>query len=453
MMFASLPAAYRRLAAATPALALALLAGCDTSGTGSYPTDLAYPGRTDPIVVEAPGEERFYADQPGTVEQLVRQIGVPKDKGGLGGKAINPAEVAADKRRELTDELKKVFGSPAAPTVAVGDDEKAKGFADELKLDTTTLAEGSKLYRRHCLTCHGVPGDGRGPTGPWVNPHPRDYRLGAFKFISVNPDKITNDRARKPRRADLIHTLTLGIDGTTMPSFSLLTADQLEQVVSYVIHLSVRGEVELDTLRQLAQNPDELEADAGGAPSIAAHVAARTGKFLEYWAKSNASPMRPTDYPYADDNETQRLASVTRGYEIFTNSSLDAHPKLVTGAGCISCHQDFGRQVNFKYDQWGTLVRPANLTSGVYRGGRSPVDLYWRVRGGIIPSQMPKVPNLVETVKREELNLKAGEPYDPYWDLVNFLAALPYPEMLPKAVRERVYPPTEAPAEAQHAAR
>ena len=39
-----------------------------------------------------------------------------------------------------------------------------------------TLAEGSKLYRQHCLHCHGLEGNGRGPTGYWVNPPPRDYR-------------------------------------------------------------------------------------------------------------------------------------------------------------------------------------------------------------------------------------------------------------------------------------
>ena len=49
-----------------------------------YPTDLAYPGRTDPIVTEPPGEERFYNDQPGTIEKVVDQIGVDKEAGGMG---------------------------------------------------------------------------------------------------------------------------------------------------------------------------------------------------------------------------------------------------------------------------------------------------------------------------------------------------------------------------------
>jgi hypothetical protein len=44
----------------------------------------------------------------------------------------------------------------------------------------------------------------------------------------------------------------------------------------------------------------------------------------------------------------------------------------------------------------------------------------------------------------------SGKDDDPYWDLVNFVQALPYRHMLPENVRERVYPPSEARTE-QHA--
>jgi len=37
----------------------------------------------------------------------------------------------------------------------------------------------------------------------------------------------------------------------------------------------------------------------------------------------------------------------------------------------------------------GTLVRPNNWTAGVYRGGRRPIDMYWRIKLGIAPSGMP----------------------------------------------------------------
>ena len=87
-----------------------------------------------------------------------------------------------------------------------------------LKLDDESLIRGSHLYRLHCLTCHGLTGDGRGPTATWVNPHPRDYRLGLFKFQSSDHkvgQKI--NKKMKPMRADLYRTLRVGIEGTSMP--------------------------------------------------------------------------------------------------------------------------------------------------------------------------------------------------------------------------------------------
>jgi mono/diheme cytochrome c family protein len=458
MFGSSLSVSLRRRFVAVLPLALCLLAGCDPIATGSYPADLTYPARTDPIVKVAPGVPRpFYPDQPGTLDQMVLKIGVPEDKGGLGGKALDPKKAAADKRQELNSELKKLFGSPAAPIINLLS-EDVQPLVSKLKLEAADLAAGSQLYRRHCMTCHGVPGDGRGPTGPWVHPHPRDYRQGLFKFISTDPAKfVGRDTDRKPRRADLLRTLNAGVDGTTMPSFGLLPAAQLEQLVSYVIHLSLRGEVESETLTLLVQQ-DDLFAENGEQSSDATVVTTAhyfATKTLQAWAASDDAPLRPAPYPYDPENEVQRQASVARGYELFTSSTPGEHPgPIAEGAGCIKCHYDFGRQVNFQYDMWGTLVRPANLTVGVYRGGRRPIDLYWRIRGGIIPSQMP-APADMRALNRQVLDkeMKPDAPFDPYWDLVNFVQALPYPEMLPKNIRDKVYPSPDAPVEEQHAAR
>src|SRR5207253_3229426 len=95
----------------------------------------------------------------------------------------------------------------------------------------------------HCLHCHGVTGNGRGPTARWVNPHPRDYRQGRFKFQSVDQAE-ERGTVLKPRREDLLQTLMEGLEGTAMPSFRVLSQKDLNALVSYVIHLSIRGEAE-----------------------------------------------------------------------------------------------------------------------------------------------------------------------------------------------------------------
>ena len=138
--------------------------------------------------------------------------------------------------------LESHFGTPANPTVKLEDTEAIK----MLKLDDATLAKGSAAYRIHCIHCHGVPGDGRGPTARWINPHPRDFRQGIFKFQSV--DQVQGGTQRPPLRSDLMRTLRSGIEGTAMPTFNLLKDAELESLISYVIHLSLRGSAERTTL-------------------------------------------------------------------------------------------------------------------------------------------------------------------------------------------------------------
>jgi hypothetical protein len=71
-----------------------------------------------------------------------------------------------------------------------------------------------------------------------------------------------------------------------------------------------------------------------------------------------------------------------------------------------------------KPDDWGNPLRPANLNRGVYKGGRRPIDIYWRIAKGINGAQMPA---------------HYPSPFDEkkMWDLVNFVLALPYePQLL-----------------------
>jgi mono/diheme cytochrome c family protein len=428
----------RRLAAAVALLSL--LSGCG-GGDEAYPTSLTYPPRQDPLFDKAPTEDAtpFYPPAPGRLDASIAQINAKQ------GRTLDPGKVPAPDRQALANVLGKLFGTPAQPLVATGGESENEAAVTDLKLDKDALAAGSRHYRRHCLHCHGLAGDGRGPTGPWLSPAPRDYRQGLFKFISTK----TGLDVRKPGRADLLRTVRKGIDGTSMPSFGLLPEKELEEIVSYVIHLSLRGEVEFDLLKAMLP----VGGEAGKAAldeSIAEEAQKRLTMFLTRWNKSSAVE-EPAPYPYLDEKlvdqartlerqgdkaradelraraERVREDSVRRGYRIFTDPQ---------GPGsCINCHVDFGRQSPFRYDDWGTLVRPANLTTGVYRGGRRPVDIYWRVAGGIPPSGMPSVPL----------------PGDQTWDVVHFVQALPYPNMLPKDVRDKIYgtpasPPTHASA-------
>src|SRR5205085_2759812 len=79
---------------------------------------------------------------------------------------------------------------------------------------------------------------------------------GIFKFVTAFPDPAQKKKGRgpsgKPRRDDLVRTVRKGIDGSMMPAFPTLSDAELDDLVSYVIHLSVRGETEFATLATLS---------------------------------------------------------------------------------------------------------------------------------------------------------------------------------------------------------
>lgn len=402
---------HRAVWALAAALPLGLLAasGCDQD---QYSRDILYPLRDDPAV-ETPTEPSVQPrsfDLPGefphvllsALERLPENSGTRID---LPGKHLDAKE-----RGRLQQDLNGIFGRPAEPTVQdyVIKEEKNRPALEIhldpqalelLRLDPTTLDRGSELYRRHCLQCHGLTGNGRGHTAPWINPHPRDFRKGMFKFTSSSQNQ---GPARKARREDLLRTLRLGVEGTAMPAFGILPPEELEVLASYVIHLSLRGETEqYATFQRGDQSVDEA-------------VASGLESFVGRWREAQANVIRPPAYD-PDMAEPQRLASVTRGYQFFSTN-------------CLSCHENYGRREVYKYDAWGTIVRPADLTAGIYRGGRRPIDLYWRIHAGINGAQMPAT---VPSAMRPEQ----------VWDVVSFVRALPYPPMLPPDIRGQIYPP------------
>jgi mono/diheme cytochrome c family protein len=293
---------------------------------------------------------------------------------------------------------------------------------------------GYAIYRRNCLHCHGVSGAGDGPTAPFLYPFPRDYRRGIFKFTS------TPSMAR-PHRDDLRRTIEHGLHGTSMPAFEpLLSESEIEQVIDYVMFLSMRGEIEQSLIEEAAIS-DEKDPAALSA-EVVKQVA--DGVFSK-WKLAQTQVVNP---PIPRVPSTRE--SILRGRELFlahTPQKLECagcHGQLALGDGPSFVPQDVFNEVVFggnpserqaridrlddktktlwnqKPDDWGNPIRPANLNRGVYKGGRRPIDIYWRIAKGINGAQMPAhYPTINETQ---------------VWDLVNFVLALPYEPNLLKDV-------------------
>ncbi len=400
-------------------VAVLVLGICSCADKEGYPDDLSYPQRADLIVEESPKLNPNNPSPPGGLEKSIANLAL------VGGKILDPIKLPEATQAEITKLLDEQFGTPAQPRVGNGKAELGD-LGKKLKLDSQTLAQGSVAYRRNCLHCHGLSGDGKGSSGLWVHPPPRDFRQGRFKFISTNPAKNLN----RPRREDILRTLRMGLHGTSMPAFGLLPPEELEALASYVIHLGIRGEVEFSIEKTLLKPqsqvvnlfenflPDEEVSKA--QETLTYFVPKFVKEIVGQYHTAESQILIPPEYPFKDSELSD---SIKRGFRLFSSQAPDA-------LGCVSCHIDYGRQSPWQYDEWGSLNRPSNLTAGIYKGGRRPLDLFWRIKRGIPPSKMPAA-----TLTGEDEVKKT-------WDLVNFIEALPYPATLPEEVRNAVYGPT-----------
>lgn len=377
-------------------LALACVSGCGGCGgpgPETYPIDFTLPARQDPIVLQLPSEAPADASVIGNLDDALRRLNH------TGGKVREPSAVPPPVRDELAGFLAETFGTPAAPTI-VGDAE-TRALADGLGLTAESLAAGSRLFRDRCQECHGAGGDGRGATGEWLTPRPRDFRPGAFKFVSTGN--------HKPSRADLFRTLTNGLKPTQMPSFAMRSEADRHRLIDYVMYLSLRGRAEYDVLKAVLTHGDD-----GLDGTAADHAAGVVKGELRAWALAQTDEI-PATPPDLADGSPGMAASVRRGHTLFHD------PK---GAGCATCHAHHGKDAKPQYDVWGTPVRPANLLEPKRKGGDDPATLFRRIRGGIAPSNMPAVVGLTDAQT---------------WDVVHFLRTLPYPDRLPADVKAKVY--------------
>ncbi len=225
----------------------------------------------------------------------------------------------------LREQLLQFCGTPTHPKL-LGADSSARD----------RLQHGGAVYQKRCVHCHGTTGDGAGPAGEFMSPRPRDYRRGIFKFTST-------PYGAKPRRSDLVRTIRHGAKGTSMPSFALLSDDDVDAVVDYVLALTHRGELEV-LLTLEAQNEDEIVAER--VPEIVTEVLAPWNAALDQYVEPVSKMPR-----YSPE-------SIEEGKKAFLSET----------AGCFKCHGPDGRAQttdNLKgfTDVWGFQTRAADLTS------------------------------------------------------------------------------------------
>ena len=92
-------------------------------------------------------------------------------------------------------------------------------------------------YRRYCVGCHGVLGDGEGENAMWLDPKPRNFTLATFKCRSTPSGTLPTDE-------DLFNTVKRGLESSNMPSWNPLSDQARADLIAYVKHFGDRWKSE-----------------------------------------------------------------------------------------------------------------------------------------------------------------------------------------------------------------
>jgi cytochrome c oxidase cbb3-type subunit 2 len=95
------------------------------------------------------------------------------------------------------------------------------------------VERGRRVYGRRCAGCHGITGDGNGPAAAFLDPRPRNFTLGSFKFRTTPSGSLPTD-------GDLYRTLTRGVRFTAMPTWHELPDKDRIAVIAFIKTFSPR---------------------------------------------------------------------------------------------------------------------------------------------------------------------------------------------------------------------
>jgi len=215
-------------------------------------------------------------------------------------------------------------------------------------------AYGKQVYERRCLGCHGVDGDGNGPAAAFMQQdRPRNFTLGVFKFRLTPSGSLPDD-------GDLLRTITRGVRGTAMPSWHELPQKDSLAVIQYIKY--------------------ELAAD-------------RKDPKKPYLYFVEEPPKAPIYIPEPPKPSTEL---VKRGQEVWQ------------AAKCWECHGQEGKGDGEKAaglkDDLGFPIPPANLTTGQFKSGPSPKDIYRTMSTGLSGTPMPSFSDSINEADRWALS-------------------------------------------------
>ncbi|MBI5286421.1 MAG: c-type cytochrome [Deltaproteobacteria bacterium] len=221
---------------------------------------------------------------------------------------------------------------------------------------------GKKVYEKRCAWCHGWQGAGDGPSAPFLNPPPRDFTSGMYKFKTTQFDELI------PTDEDIFRMITDGMPDSSMPGWK------------------------------------DILSDKGRWDLVA---------YIKTFAGLEGKPSKQIDLSKRVKSSSEGLV---KGKELFKDRCSECHGEDGKGDANKKLKDDWGART------WPRNLTKA----WTFRASNGPNDIYARVTAGIPGTQMPSfadpaskkkmtdeerwhVANYVTTLADKKKEIKEGE--------------------------------------------
>jgi mono/diheme cytochrome c family protein len=221
----------------------------------------------------------------------------------------------------------------------------------------SAATSGAELYALYCSACHGENGDGAGRAARHVSPRPRDFRRDAFRLVSTNNGVATLE--------DLEAVSKLGMPGTAMRSYDMLTQQQHRLLAEEVLRLHREG-LRDRIVKELTDDGEDIDADE-----------------VREEVEQRVAPSTVVRAPHMAPADSQAIA---RGKDLYLQLS------------CHQCHgeQGIGAPDQAMFDARGYPTRPRDLAHEPLKGGPEPESIFLRVFLGMPGTEHPACASLTE---------------------------------------------------------
>jgi mono/diheme cytochrome c family protein len=210
-------------------------------------------------------------------------------------------------------------------------------------IQSTDLSRGKQIYQANCSPCHGMSGDGNGPSAKYLSPLPRDFTKGKYKFRTTPSGSLPTDN-------NIYNTIKNGVIHTSMPNWEGILSDQdVFDVTAYIKTLAEKF---------IIQTP---------APEV----------------------VIPKNVPEMTDKLVKDGEMLYRVME------------------CWNCHGAYGMAdgpaSSTLTDDWERPIAPPNFSNTPFKGGNNPIDVYQTFSTGLTGTPMPAYDDDVFGFAREDI--------------------------------------------------